>query len=102
MGVGTEATAAAAAGTVEEGLVGSSSMLSTSSRPELKQEVIWLLAGHTDTSYADILDVVSGGGGAQGETQKENLAHMITLGPEAAGGVLAAMGRLRRCAVYTG
>lgn len=90
--VDAEAAAAVAA---EEGLIRSSSL-----RPAQKQEVVWLLAGHTEKSYAEISEVVSVEGctGALGETQRENLAHMLTLGPGAAGGAPAAMGRLKRYA----
>lgn len=69
---------------------------------------MWLFAGRTDSSYAALVDLVSGVGadneesgcdGGEGERtgdDEECLAHMLTLGPSAAGGQVSAVGRLKR------
>lgn len=65
-------------------------------------ESVWLLAGRTEASYAALRDAVSGEGQSredgQEDTQEqgERLCHMLTLGPNAAGGEAAAASRLKR------
>lgn len=74
---------------------------------ESSPESVWLFAGRTDSSYAALVDVVSGvgsdeeagcaAGGGEGRGDiDECLAHMVTIGPSAQGGETAAVGRLKR------
>ncbi|CAN0019149.1 unnamed protein product [Ectocarpus sp. 12 AP-2014] len=58
--------------------------------PPLTEEVVWLLAGRTDASYAPLSDAVSSDDGGKGGC----LAHLLTVGPTAAGGETAALARL--------
>lgn len=60
--------------------------------PPLTEEVVWLLAGRTDASYASLSDAVSSDDGGKGGC----LAHLLTVGPTAAGGETAALARLTR------
>ncbi|CAB1118032.1 unnamed protein product [Ectocarpus sp. CCAP 1310/34] len=60
--------------------------------PPLTEEVVWLLAGRTDASYASLSDAVSSDDGGKGGC----LAHLLTVGPTAAGGETAAIARLER------
>ena len=66
---------------------------------EGEEESVWLLAGRSDASYAAFSDVVSDAGGATGDSGAGwggGLAHLLALGPSAAGGETAAIGRLTR------
>lgn len=70
-----------------------------------EEESVWLLAGRTDASYAALSDVVSetgAGGDDSGGGRAGGLAHLLTLGPAAAGGETAAIGRLTRCGSRAG
>ncbi|CAM9641902.1 unnamed protein product [Scytosiphon promiscuus] len=67
---------------------------------DLSAPSVWLLAGRTDESYAAISDAVSGvGGDGDAAEAGECLAHLLTLGPSAAGGETAAAANrsLARC-----
>ena len=65
-------------------------------------ESVWLLAGRTEASYAALRDAVSREGQSREDEQEgeqeqgERLCHMLTLGPNAAGGEAAAASRLER------
>lgn len=77
---------------------------------EEEEESVWLLAGRTGASYATLSDVISGadsgdGGATEGDSgggRGGGLAHLLTLGPTAAGGETAAIGRLARCGSRAG
>lgn len=69
-------------------------------------EDVWLIAGRTDNGFAAFCDAISGsaddddgisgGLGSGAREQGECLAHLVTMGPGAAGGEVAAVGRLKR------
>ena len=59
-------------------------------------EAVWLLAGRTGESYAALCNAISKTGGDDGGMRDDCLAHLVTIGPTAAGGEAAAIGRLKR------
>lgn len=65
---------------------------------------VWLLAGRTDSSYAALSDVISGVPERRDDGQglvEDCLAHMLAIGPGAAGGESAALGRLKRYSKFS-
>lgn len=62
-------------------------------------EDVWLIAGRTDNCFAAFCDAIANdddGLASGAREQGECLAHLMTMGPGAAGGDVAAVGRLKR------